>query len=54
MKNAPSRNTRQAINLAELIDDMEEEELIILLLIASTCYNANEPGKAWKTFALGM
>ncbi|NXZ90133.1 hypothetical protein HZI30_24750 [Serratia fonticola] len=30
MKNAPSRNTRQAINLAELIDDMPEEELITL------------------------
>ncbi|MFT2794056.1 hypothetical protein ACMV5I_29245, partial [Serratia sp. T13T92] len=30
MKKTPSRNTRQAINLAELIDDMPEEELITL------------------------
>ncbi|WP_181375136.1 DUF2645 family protein [Pectobacterium carotovorum] len=28
MKKTPSRNTRQAINLAELIDEMPEEELI--------------------------
>lgn len=30
MKKTPSRNTGQVINLAELIDDMPEEELITL------------------------